>query len=210
MFCDGPVASAGRASIRDVNCLDLLTATDIMLPKELKERLEAEIKHVEHPRELAVDVMFAIQDHYGYLSDAALAEAAALLGMTPLELDELATFYTFTFREPVGKYVIHVCDSVVCWMNGYESVKDHLCRKLHVGLGETTGDGLFTLLPVCCIGYCDRSPAMLVNRRVYGNLTPDKIDEILEACRNKAEKGPPANSRPSSIKDAGCSMPEAE
>jgi len=160
-----------------------------MLPKELRERLEAEIKHVEHPRELAVDVMFAVQEHYGYLSDAALAEAAVLLGMTPLELDELATFYTFTFREPVGKYVIHVCDSVVCWMNGYASVRDYLCRRLAIGMGETTADGLFTLLPVCCIGYCDRSPAMLVNRRVHGELTPEKIDGILEKLREEARSG---------------------
>jgi len=159
-----------------------------MLPKDLRNRLEAEMKHVEHPRELAVDVMFAIQDHYGYLSDEALTEAATMLGMTPLELDELATFYTFTFREPVGKYVIHVCDSVVCWMNGYDSVKDYLCRTLGIGFGETTADGMFTLLPVCCIGYCDRSPAMLVNRRVYGGLTPAKIDEILEKCRSKARE----------------------
>jgi len=179
----------GAASSRDVICLDLLTATDIMLPKELKERLEAEIKSVEHPRELAVDVMFAVQEHYGYLSDAALAEAAGLLAMTPLELDELATFYTFTFREPVGKYVIHVCDSVVCWMNGYASVRDYLCRRLAIGLGETTADGLFTLLPVCCIGYCDRSPAMLVNRRVHGELTPEKIDGILEKLRGEATSG---------------------
>jgi len=157
-----------------------------MLPKDLKARLEAEIEHVGHPRELAVDVMFAVQDHYGYLNDEALAEAAALLGMSPLELDELATFYTFTFREPVGKYVIHVCDSLVCWMNGYESVRDYLCRKLEIALGGTTLDGLFTLLPVCCIGYCDRSPAMLVNRRVYGNLTAERIDEILEKCRREA------------------------
>jgi NADH-quinone oxidoreductase subunit E len=183
----------GAASSRDVICLDLLTATDIMLPKELKERLEAEIKSVEHPRELAVDVMFAVQEHYGYLSDAALAEAAALLGMTPLELDELATFYTFTFREPVGKYVIHVCDSVVCWMNGFASVRDYLCRRLAIGMGETTADGLFTLLPVCCIGYCDRSPAMLVNRKVHGELTPEKIDAILEKLRGEArsEAEPP-------------------
>jgi NADH-quinone oxidoreductase subunit E len=160
-----------------------------MLPKEIRERLEAEIKGVEHPRELAVDVMFAVQEHYGYLSDAALVEAAALLGMTPLELDELATFYTFTFREPVGKYVIHVCDSVVCWMNGYASVRDYLCHRLGIGMGETTADGLFTLLPVCCIGYCDRSPAMLVNRRVHGELTPEKIDGILAKLREQAQSG---------------------
>ncbi len=161
-----------------------------MLPKELKERLEAEIREVEHPRELAVDVMFAVQEHYGYLHDEALAEAAALLAMTPLELDELATFYTFTFREPVGKHVIHVCDSLVCWMNGGVPVLDHLSRRLGIGPGETTADGMFTLLSVCCIGYCDRSPAMLVDRRVHGELTPEKIDGILERLRN----GQPAES----------------
>lgn len=178
----------GAACSRDSSDGDFLTAVEMMIPVELKERLAAEIGRVEHPRELAVDVMFAIQEHCGYLSDEALAEAAELLGMSALELDELATFYTFTFREPVGKYVIHVCDSLVCWMNGYESVKDYLCRKLEIGLGETTGDGLFTLLTVCCIGYCDRSPAMLVNRRVYGNLTPEKIDAILEKYRSKVKR----------------------
>jgi NADH-quinone oxidoreductase subunit E len=171
-----------------------------MLPKELRERLAAEIRGAEHPRELAVDVMFAIQEHCGYLDAAGLAEAAELLAMTPLELEELATFYTFTFREPVGKYVIHVCDSVVCWMNGYASVKDYLCRALGIGIGETTPDGLFTLLAVCCIGYCDRAPAMLVNRRVHGNLTPEKIDTLLQTLKT----GQPAASPPGGLeKDDG-------
>ena len=156
-----------------------------MLPNELKESLEKKIAHADHPRELVVDVMLALQEHYGYLSDEAVGEAAVLLGVTPLEVEELATFYTFIYREPVGRYVIHVCDSVICWMDGYESIKNYLCQKLAIDLGGTTADGLFTLLPVCCIGYCDQSPAMLINRKVYGNLTPDKIDTILE--RLKAE-----------------------
>ncbi len=156
-----------------------------MLPEEIREGLRRQVAAVEHPRELAVDVMFALQDHYGYLSDAALEEAAALLGMTTLEVEELATFYTFIYREPVGKYVIHLCDSVICWMDGYESIRDYLCRKLEVELGGTTPDGLFTLLPVCCIGYCDRSPAMLINRKAYGPLTPEKIDAILEKLKSE-------------------------
>jgi len=157
-----------------------------MIPKELKESLIQQLDHVEHPRELAVDVMFAIQDHYGYLTDEGVQETARLLDMSPLEVEQLATFYTFIYREPVGKYVIHVCDSVVCWMDGYESIKEYLCRKLDLRLGETTPDGLFTLLPVCCIGYCDRSPAMLINRKAYGNLTAEKIDEILEKLKAEA------------------------
>ena len=157
-----------------------------MLPEELKKSLIDKIASVEHPRELVVDVMFALQDHYGYLSDEALEEAAILLGMTPLEMEELATFYTFIFREPVGKYVIHVCDSIICWMNGYESIREFLSQKLGIKMGETTSDGLFTLLPVCCIGYCDRAPAILINRKVYGPLTPEKLDKILEELRTEA------------------------
>jgi NADH-quinone oxidoreductase subunit E len=157
-----------------------------MLPKELKASLQEMISSAEHPRELVVDVMLASQDHYGYLSDEALEEAAMLLGMTPLEMEELATFYTFFYREPVGKYVIHVCDSVICWMDGYESIRDYLSQKLGIKMGETTPDGLFTLLPVCCIGYCDRSPAILINRKVYGPLTTEKLDNILEELRTEA------------------------
>jgi len=157
-----------------------------MLPEKLKSELTAQIARVAHPREMAIDVINALQDHYGYFSDEALAQAADLLGMSPLELDELATFYTFIYREPVGKHVIHVCDSIICWMDGYESIRDYLCQKLGIKMGETTPDGLFTLLPVCCIGYCDRSPAILINRKVYGPLTPEKLDNILEELKTEA------------------------
>ena len=157
-----------------------------MIPDELKESLLGHLEHVDHPRELVVDVMFAIQDYYGYLTDEGVGETAQLLNMSPLEVEQLATFYTFIYREPVGKYIIHVCDSVVCWINGYESIKDYLCKTLQIQAGETTPDGLFSLLPVCCVGYCDRSPAMLINKKVYGNLTPDKIDNILKRLREDA------------------------
>lgn len=158
-----------------------------MIPEELEKSLKKDIEQVEHPRELVVDVMFAIQEHYGYLTDEGVQETAGLLGMSALEVEQLATFYTFIFREPVGRYVIHVCDSVVCWMDGYDSVRDYLCQKLDIQPGQTTPDGLFTLLTVCCIGYCDRSPAMLINRKAYGNLTVEKIDSILAKLQSDAE-----------------------
>ena len=156
-----------------------------MLPMELLETLQTQIAQVEHPRELAVDVMLSLQQYYGYLSDEALEEGARLLGMTPLELEELATFYDFIYRKPVGKFVLHVCDGVVCWMNGYESVMDYLSKTLGINPGETTEDGLFTVLPTACIGYCDLSPAMLVNGRPYGPLAPGKIDDILNRLRTE-------------------------
>jgi NADH-quinone oxidoreductase subunit E len=159
-----------------------------MLPEELEKMLKRQIAHADHPRELVVDAMLALQDHYGYLSDEAVEQVAALLGMSALEVEELATFYTFIYREPVGKYVIHVCDSLICWMDGYESIQNYLCQKLDIELGGTSADGLFTVLPVCCIGYCDRAPAMLINRKVYGPLTPEKIDQILGKLRSEAKK----------------------
>jgi NADH-quinone oxidoreductase subunit E len=154
-----------------------------MLPESLKNELQQKIDRVAHPREMAIDVINALQDHYGYFSDEALGQAADLLGMTPLELDELATFYTFIYREPVGKYVIHVCDSLICWMENGEDLVAHLCNRLDIQMGETTADGLFTLLPVCCIGYCDRAPAILVNRMVHGPLTTDALDNLIDKLR---------------------------
>ena len=156
-----------------------------MLPEEIREELQKRIRESEAPREQAVNVMYAIQNYYGYLSDEAVLEAADLLDMTPLEIDELATFYDFIYREPVGKYVIHLCDSSICWMYGEESVMEYLCKKLGVAPGETTEDGLFTVLPVCCMGYCDHAPVMLINGKPYGPLTPDSIDNTLDIIRQQ-------------------------
>ncbi len=143
------------------------------------------IATVDHPREMAIDLVNRLQDHFGYLTDEALDRAADLLGMSPLELEELATFYTFIYREPVGRYIIHVCDSVICWMEGEENLVDHLCERLGIKLGETTADGLFTVLPVCCIGYCDRAPAILVNRKVHGPLTIESLDRLITTLKER-------------------------
>jgi NADH-quinone oxidoreductase subunit E len=153
---------------------------------DLIKGLRKQISGTHHPRELAIDVMFALQNRDGYLTDRGLREAADLLGMTLLELEETATFYDFIYREPVGKFVIHVCDGLTCWMFGGEAVTDYLCRKLDITVGETTRDGLFTVLPTACIGYCDRAPALLINRVPYGPLTPEKIDTILADLKSAA------------------------
>jgi NADH-quinone oxidoreductase subunit E len=158
-----------------------------MLPDELKLKLKAMIADAESPREKAIDVMFEIQDLQGWMSDEAMIEAASLLGMTPLELEELATFYDFIYRSPVGRYVIRVCDGTVCWLDGHRRVIDYISSRAGVPMGGTSADGLFTLLPVCCIGYCDRAPAMMINKQVYGKLTPEKIDGILDKLAREAE-----------------------
>jgi NADH-quinone oxidoreductase subunit E len=156
-----------------------------MLPKASREKLVSAIQKSEHPREHVVDVLYALQRHHGYLNDRAVIEAAELLNMTPLEIEELATFYDYIYREPVGKYVIHACDSIVCWMKGHESVMQYLSGKLGIPVGGTTVDGLFSLLPAGCIGYCDHAPAMLINGEPFGSLTPESIDAILDRLRQE-------------------------
>ncbi|MCF8107155.1 MAG: NADH-quinone oxidoreductase subunit NuoE [Desulfohalobiaceae bacterium] len=156
-----------------------------MTLEEILETYSRRIQESEHPREQVVDVMYALQKQYGYLSDDALHLTAELLGMTPLEVEELATFYDFIYRKPVGRYVIHICDGVVCWMFQENSVFAYLCKTLEVEPGETTADGMFTILPSACLGYCDRAPAMLINGRLYGPLDPGNIDEILHTLRTE-------------------------
>jgi NADH-quinone oxidoreductase subunit E len=154
------------------------------LVAEIRQRLDA----VGHPREAAVDVMYALQHHYGYLCDEAMHYASNLLGLSTLELESLATFYDYLYRRPVGRYVIHVCDSVVCWMFHQDSIFDYLCRTLGVPPGGTTEDGLFTVLPAACIGNCHNAPSMLINGRFYDRLTPERIDAALAELRQSTEE----------------------
>jgi NADH-quinone oxidoreductase subunit E len=156
-----------------------------MLPQEIRENLQRLVQAADHPREQAINVFYILQKHYGFFSDDAVREAGELLSLTPLEVEELATFYDFIYRRPVGKYVIHVCDGVVCWMFHENSVFEYLCKKLRVCAGEVSTDGWFTVLPTACIGFCDHAPAMLINGKMYGPLTPELIDEILERLKTE-------------------------
>jgi len=154
-----------------------------MIPAELKKELQARVAAAITPREAAVDVMKELQAHYGWLTDEAVGEAAELLGLSPLQVEELATFYEMIYRRPVGKKVLHVCDSISCWAVGCETLMDHLVQRLGVEPGGTTADGMFTLLPCACLGMCGDGPALMVGETLYGKVTPEKANEILERER---------------------------
>ena len=158
-----------------------------MLPPELEATIRDMLRETEHVEEKLIDVIYLLQRHYGYFSDEGMGHAARLTGKTLVELEELATFYDFIYREPLGRFVIHVCDGVTCWMHHEDGLFDYLCRKLDIRLGETTEDGLFTILPTACLGNCHNAPAMLVNGVHYGRLTPDKVDRILGELRENSE-----------------------
>ena len=150
-----------------------------MLTEEEKKEIGAEVQEYEQKHAACIEAMKIIQRHRGWVSDETIKDISELLEMTPDELDGVATFYSLIFRKPVGEHVILICDSVSCWIMGYERVLNHLKAKLGVDLGGTSADGKFTLLPVACIGACHNAPAMIVDKKLYGNLDENKIDEIL-------------------------------
>jgi NADH-quinone oxidoreductase subunit E len=120
-----------------------------------------------------------VQERHGWISDDHLAEVATILEMITAELDGVATFYNLLFRRPVGRHVILLCDNIVCWILEQEKIRAQIRKSLAIDLGETSGDGKFTLLPVACLGACHHAPAMLVDGRLHESLTPETIEEIL-------------------------------
>ena len=150
-----------------------------MLSEEERREIEAEVANYEQKKAACIDAMKIVQEHRGWVSDEAIQDLAGFLEMSPDELDSVATFYNLIYRKPVGRHVILVCDSVSCWIMGYDPIREHLSSRLGIGLGETTQDGRFTLLPIVCLGACDHAPAMMVDDELYGDLDPARIDEIL-------------------------------
>jgi NADH-quinone oxidoreductase subunit E len=157
-----------------------------VIPEELRKELKARVAHAVTPREAAVDVMKELQRHYGWLTDEGVEEAAEIIGLSPLQVEELATFYEMIYRRPVGKKVIHLCDSISCWAVEAETLMEQIAKRLGVEPGGTTVDGMFTLLPCSCLGNCGNGPTMMIGDEVFGNLTLEKTFEILEKEREKA------------------------
>jgi NADH-quinone oxidoreductase subunit E len=150
----------------------------VLSEKEIQE-INAELVHCATKQSISVEALNIVQRHRGWVSDDAMKDVAAVLDMTADELDAVATFYSFIFRKPVGKHIILVCDSISCWVMGYNPLLDIIMKKLGIGFGETTGDNRFTLLPISCLGACDRAPAMMVDEDLYGPVTPEMMEEIL-------------------------------
>lgn len=135
-------------------------------------------------RSALLSILSLIQKEEGYLTNEAIEEMAEFLGLTPVEVHEVATFYTMFNLRPVGKYHIQVCNNLSCSLLGAESFIRYLEEKLQIRVGETTPDNLFTLTTVECLGSCGTAPVMQVNEEYYENLTKEKVDAILEKLQN--------------------------
>ena len=128
----------------------------------------------------------AQEEFGGWLSPETMDYVGSLLQITPIEVYEVATFYSMFNLKPVGKYLFEVCQTGPCMLNGSDQIIDYIKQKLNIGIGETTADGLFTLKTVECLGACGYAPMMQLGKYYREHLTPAKVDAIIEECRKTA------------------------
>ena len=155
----------------EVELIPLLSAEEV-------DEIEAEISHLPDRQSAAIDALMIVQKHRGWVSDQSLSEIANLLEMSSAELDGVATFYNLIYRQPVGRHVISMCDSVSCYVMGADALGKDLQSKLGIRFGETTNDGRFTLLPIVCLGACDKAPTMQIDEDLIESVSAEDLDEI--------------------------------
>jgi NADH-quinone oxidoreductase subunit E len=129
---------------------------------------------------LVLPCLRRIQEDRGYVADSDIEELAAYLGVPQIQIEEVLSFYTQFRRKPIGRWHLQMCHNVSCSMRGAERLLDHVQKRIGVGPGETTPDGRFTLSTVECLGSCGTAPMMMVNEAYHENLTPEKLDQLLE------------------------------
>ncbi len=132
-------------------------------------------------------ILHLAQDEFGgWLDTPVMDYVATLLNIEPIEVYEVASFYSMYNLKPVGKYLFEVCQTGPCMINGSDDIIGYIKTKLNIGVGETTADGLFTLKTVECLGACGYAPMMQLGKTYREHLTKEKVDAIVAECRSKA------------------------
>jgi NADH-quinone oxidoreductase subunit E len=142
--------------------------------------IEEEMRHYDDPRAASIGALKIVQKRHGWVPDAAIPAIGRLLGISAADVEGVASFYNLIFRRPVGRYVIKVCDSMACFLTGYEELRGEICRQLGIRFGETTADGRFTLLPICCLGACDRGPVLMIDDDTHFGVSAQDVARLLE------------------------------
>lgn len=147
--------------------------------QELHE-IEHEITHYPFRQAATIEALKIVQKYQGWVSDGKVKAIAEVLGVSAEEVDGVATFYNKIYRRPVGKKVLAVCDSVSCWIMGYDKLMQHACSKLGIKPGQTSADGRYTLLPTPCLGACDKGPCMMFGDELVVNIDEEKFDNLVK------------------------------
>ena len=156
-------------------------------PFELTSEMKQEIDHwvakfpADKKQSALLSALRIVQDETHWLSNAQMDAVAAYLDLPRIAVYEVATFYSMYDLKPAGRHKIYVCTNISCMLRGCRKIVDHLQARLGVGFGEMTEDGRFSLKEAECLAACTNAPMMQINREYYENLTPEKVDEILES-----------------------------
>jgi len=139
-------------------------------------------------RSAVLAALYLVQEQQGYLTGNAMRHIAPLLDLTPAEVEDVATYYVMFYKEKVGKYVLQVCRTLSCALNGAERVTEALSEKLGIGVGETDPSGMFTLLEFECLGACDRAPVVMVNNELWHEcLKPEDAGKLVDEIKAKGD-----------------------
>jgi NADH-quinone oxidoreductase subunit E len=154
------------------------------------QEIDTILSRYAQPRSAVIPLLYVAQDEYGHLTDAAIREVADILGLPATDVFEVVGFYTLFYKEPVGKWMLQVCDDVPCCFLGAEELVGQLEQKLGIRVDQTTPDGMFTLQRVKCLADCDRAPMLQANLEFYRNVdTAEKVDAMLNELRQRAGSG---------------------
>jgi NADH-quinone oxidoreductase E subunit len=156
---------------------------------ENRERFEAIVKRYppDRRRSAVLPALYLAQHQQGYITANAIRHVAELLGITRADVEDVVSYYTMFYRKPVGTFVINVCRTLSCAVNGAERVTEELCAKLAIKPGETDRSGTFTLMEVECLGACDRAPVVMVNDAWHECLQPDAASKLVDDLRARGE-----------------------
>ena len=156
------------------------SAGDCALSEAEIHAIRHEMEHYEDPRAATIEALKIVQHHRGWVADGAIEAIARVIGIGGAEVEGVATFYNMIFRRPVGRHVIKVCDSISCFLTGYEELRAEISRQTGLDWGGTMADGRFTLLPVCCLGNCDKGPTLMIDDDTHGPVAPAEVTALLE------------------------------
>jgi len=168
-----------------MNPKDMNAETMSVFSPQLSARFDALVEKYPLRRSALVPMLLYAQDEAGYLSDSVIAEVAGRIGITELEVRNVATYYSMLRFKPAGKFNVQVCTNISCMLRGGYEILERFQDELHIGHKEVTADGVFSLEEVECIGACCWAPAIQVNYDFHDELTPDNVPDILDSYRGK-------------------------
>lgn len=165
-----------------------------MIAEKYPEEIKGILARFPNKKSAILPLMHLAQHEYGYMSEDAMREVADILDLDPTHVLSISGFYTLYYEEPVGKYVLEVCNDLACALRGADEFVEMASNKLGIPVEATTDDGLFTLKTVMCLGACDKAPMLQCNLRFEENLDEEKFDQLLARLRTAADSGPPDTS----------------